>query len=1052
MIFRTLPSPSANGPSQADYCLSMRILAHSSRFARVIASAACLLLCSAANLHAAKAKTVPFNVASQPMPLALMILARQGEVEILFSYDELKGLQAPKVSGKLTTEQALAAILKNTPYTVQRHPLRTRSYQIMSPQMVARAEAEAKKPIIRVTDLPPELPPPPPPSLPVADASIDRPRTADDATPYVVFDGKTVEQSGALTVGDFLAERLPSSNGANLSGDVGMRGMGSAYTKLLVNGREQPDVANVPNTMPGMNYRTSRLALLPLSSIQRIEVIPQSAPVAAGGGSIGGAINVVTKRDYSGGEITLGYENSFDTDSANKKAELRYGTSFNDNRTRLMVFAGATNSNSLAVQDRYDLVRDYTTRATTGTPGLLNGTEILFGTTPRVDTTDGSNLVLKTGDTLSSSFVFIPANFHGLEQDGPQPLIDNAGKFDSESPDTAQAYLGRRLLLNRRPSTQYVRTEVRHAVNSYAEAYLDLSYERSARNQAMGILSSNQYVTVPVGVPTNPFGQEVRVRFPYAATGSNKSTREHQSATLGALFSLPQDWKARIEYSYGMHRSQDISESASSSAFQTAIHNGTINVFDSSIINSDLLADHIEARTGRGNIEKLASTARIEGKLPTVFSITPEVSAGYKAQKVIRDTFRIYDGTTQSGILPTTTSSFGVFGELTIPIFDEQRNLPGLRLLEVVASGSRDKQKVDSTVLKANGSQSVTDLTAKLELEKAKSNYTSLNPVVSVRYKPVNDLMLRGSYSTGYVPTADYLLLPQLTANGSITDPKRGSSTYDTSITTGGNSEVDPEHSDTVSAGIVYTPGVVPGFRISLDLTDSRREDVIDILDTSTLLAYEDAIPGRIFREAVAEGDEFSVGKITKIDASAITLYAANLKAWDLSIGYKKDFASIGTFDLSAMYTLNSKYEQQLVPGGQFTDLVNAPLYSGPFRDKASASLVWTRGPLSAGWSVRFHSRYKGLESSGITPTQLPDINYQAMSARTYHDAFVRYRFFTQSRGAMGFLDKTELLFGVRNMFGADPIFDASGPADLFLSGNGELRRASYYLSLKREF
>lgn len=1005
-------------------------------------------------MQAAKPKTVTFNVASQPLPLALMILARQGEVEVLFSYDELKGLQAPRISGKLTVEQALATILKGTPYAVQRHPVRARSFQIMSPQMVVRAAAEAQKPIVRVTDLPPEPPPPPPPSLPVGDSSIDRPRTPDDATPYVVFEGKTVEQSGALTVGDFLAERLPSANGANLAGEVGMRASGAHQTKILVNGREQSRVADVPNAMPGMNYRTSRLALLPLSSIQRIEVIPQSAAVSAGGGSIGGAINVVTKRDYSGGEITLGYENSFDTDSANKKFEIRYGTSFNDNRTRIMVFAGATNANSLAVQDRYDLVRDYTARATAGTPGLLNGTEILFGRTARVDTTDGSNLVLKSGNTLGSSFVFIPSGYKGLEQDGPQPLIDNAGKIDTESPDTAQAYLGRRLLLNRRPSTQYVRTEARHAITSYAEAYLDLSYERTIRNQAMGVLSSNQYVTVPAGVPTNPFGQEVRVRFPYAATGANRSTREHQAATLGTLFTLPREWKARIEYSYGMHRSVDSAKTASSSAFQAAINNGTINVFDSSVVGSNLLEDHIDSRTGRGNVELLASTARIEGRLPAVpvIRVVPEVSFGYESRKLIRDTFRIHDGASQSGILPSTTASFDVFGEVTLPFFSEARNLPGLRLLEVVASGRRGKQRVDSTVLKASGSQSVPDLGAKLELEKAKSSYAVENPVVGVRYKPVRDVLLRASYSTGFAATADYLLLPQLTAKGSITDPKRGDSTYDASITTGGNSRMNPEHADTHSAGVVIEPKFVPGFRLSLDYTDSRRKDIIDILDTATLLAYEDSIPGRISREAPAEGDTYSAGKITKIDASAITLYAANLKTWDLSVGYKKELADIGSFDLSAMYTLNSRYEQQLVPGGSFVDLVNAPLYAGPFRDKANASLTWTRGPLSAGWSARFHSRYKGATAAGVSPTQLPDINYLAMSARTYHDAFIGYRFSTQARGALRFLDRTEVLFGVRNIFGSDPIFDASLPADLFLSGNGELRRASYYLSLKREF
>lgn len=1053
MTSRISPSLSATRSQSANCCQSGRFLASSSRFVRVVASATCLLVSTAAISHAAKPKTVAFNVESQSMPLALMILARQAEVEILFSYDELKGLRAPKIAGRLTLDQALTTLLKDTPYAVERHPLRSRSFRIMSPQMLAQAAAEDKRPIVKLTDLPPEPIDPPPPVLAVGDASIDRPRTPDEVTPYVVFDGEKVAQSGAQTVGDFLAERLPAASGSNLAGEIGMRGMSSRYTRVLVNGREQPDVADVPNTTPGMNYRTSPLALLPLSSIKRIEVIPQSAAVSAGGGLTGGAVNVVTKRDYTGGELTLGYDNSFDTDSANKKVELRYGASFNDNRTRLMVFAGAVNSNSLAVQDRYDLVRDYMARATTQTPGLLNGTEILFGTTPRVDTTDGSPLVLKTGDTLSSSFVFMPAGFRSLDQDGPESLLANAGKLDPESPDTAQAYLGRRLLLNRRPNTQFLRTEVRHALSSYAEAYLDLSYGRNERSQAVGVLSSDQYVTVPVGVPTNPFGQEVRVRFPYAINGAHKSTREHQTYTAGALFSLPREWQARVEHTYSLHRSVDTAETASSSSFQAAILDGTLNVFDPSIIDSDLLQDYITARTGRGEVESKTTLARAEGALPAFFSVQPRINFGLQSRKMIRDTFRIIDGATQSGILPTTYSSLSLFGEVTFPFFTEEKNRPGLRLLELVVSGRREKHHVDSTVVKASGSQTVSSFTSSLELDKSKTNYVTENPVVGVRYKPVQDVMLRASYSTGFVPTADYnLLLPKLTSKSSITDPLRGDTTYETDITTGGNPSLSPEHADTVSAGVVYSPKAVPGFRISVDYTDSRREDVIDILDTSTLLAYESAIPGRITREPVGEDDEYSVGKIIHLNASAISLYAANLKAWDISIGYKKDLPSLGTFDLSALYTLNAKYEQQLVPGGAFADLVNAPLYAGPFRDKASASLVWTKGALSAGWAVRFHSRYKGLDASSVAVTQQPDINPLAMSARTYHDAFVRYRFSTTSRGIVGFLDKTELLFGVRNLFGADPLFDASLAPDLFLSGNGELRRESYYLSLKREF
>lgn len=1007
---------------------------------------------TAAISHAAKPKAQVFSVESQPMPLALMILARQAEVEILFSYDELKGFQAPKVAGRLTLDQALAAMLKGTPYTVDHHPLRARTFRIMSPQMLARAATEDKRPTVKLVDRPPEPIDRPPPVLPVGDASIDRAHKPDDVAPYVVFDGNTVEQSGAQTVGDFLSERLPSASGSNLAGDIGMRAMSSRYTRVLVNGREQPDVTGAPNSTPGMNYRSSPLALLPLSSIDRIEVIPQSAGVAAGGGLIGGAVNVVTKRDYTGGEITFGYDNSFNSDSSNKKVELRYGASFNDNRTRLMVFAGAVNSNSLAVQDRYDLVRDYMARATTQTPGLLNGTEILFGTTSRVDSADGSPLVLKTGDTLSSSFLFMPAGYRSLEEDGPAPLIANAGKLDPDSPDTAQAYLGRRMLLNRRPDTQVLQTEIRHALSSYAEAYLDLSYRRSERSQEIGVLSSDQYVTVPAGVPNNPFGQAVRVRFPYAINGSHRSKREHQTFTAGALLSLPKEWKARVEHTYSLHRSVDKAETASSSSFQTAILDGTINVFSPSIIESDLLGKYITARTGRGNVEEKTTLARAEGALPSLLSVQPRVNVGFQAREVKRDTFRVTDGTTVSGILPTTFSSWGFFGELTVPFFTEERNLPGVSLLELTISGRSEKHGVDSTVVKASGSQTVSSFTSNLALEKYKSTYVTENPVVGLRYQPVADLTLRASFSTGFVPTEDFNLLPQLTAKGNITDPLRGDSTYETSITTGGNSDLSPEHADTLSAGVVYSPKAVPGFRISVDYTDSRREGLIDILDTRTLLAYESAIPGRIKRDPLGDGDTFSVGKISSINATAVSLYSANLKAWDVSIAYKKDLPSLGAFDFSALYTLNSTYEQQLVPGGRFVDLVSAPLYAGPFRDKASASVTWTKGPLSAGWAVRFHSRYKGLATSSPEATQLPDINPLAMSARTYHDAFVRYRFSTQARGVIGFLDRTELLFGVRNLFGADPLFDASLPADLFLSGNGELRRQSYYLSLKREF
>ena len=155
----------------------------------------------------------------------------------------------------------------------------------------------------------------------------------------------------------------------------------------------------------------------------------------------------------------------------------------------------------------------------------------------------------------------------------------NAGKIDPNFPDTAQAYLGRRLLLHRRPDTQSLRTEFRQAVASSLEAYFDFSYEKSSRDENAALFSSNTFVTVPVGIPTNPFGQEVRVRFPYEATAPHESSRLHRSMTGGLLFSLPSDWSARLEHTRTYNRSVDRAQTGDFERLKAAINAGTLNVF-----------------------------------------------------------------------------------------------------------------------------------------------------------------------------------------------------------------------------------------------------------------------------------------------------------------------------------------------------------------------------------------------------------------------------------------------------------------------------------------
>ena len=117
-----------------------------------------------------------------------------------------------------------------------------------------------------------------------------------------------IEKKNATSIADLLSDvpGVDIRNGVGKTGNlnIGLRGMGSEYTLILIDGRRQTTSSDV--TPNGFSDTFSGY-LPPLSTIERIEVIRGPMATRYGSEAMGGVINIITKKvsDEWTGNVTL---------------------------------------------------------------------------------------------------------------------------------------------------------------------------------------------------------------------------------------------------------------------------------------------------------------------------------------------------------------------------------------------------------------------------------------------------------------------------------------------------------------------------------------------------------------------------------------------------------------------------------------------------------------------------------------------------------------------------------------------------------------------------
>lgn len=163
---------------------------------------------------------------------------------------------------------------------------------------------------------------------------------ADSPAPIDVISAEKLNYTGNSEFGEALTKILPSFNfGTNLAGvnsivrPVSNRGLGPAYTLVLVNGKRRHNGALLTNgggDSSGVN--AVDLDLIPTSGISRIEVLKDSAAAQYGSDAVAGVVNIQLSRQKGfGGSVTYGEFFDGGGDLGNYKADVHGGFSLGDN-------------------------------------------------------------------------------------------------------------------------------------------------------------------------------------------------------------------------------------------------------------------------------------------------------------------------------------------------------------------------------------------------------------------------------------------------------------------------------------------------------------------------------------------------------------------------------------------------------------------------------------------------------------------------------------------------------------------------------------------------
>ncbi len=696
----------------------------------------------------------------------------------------------------------------------------------------------------------------------------------EGANPVILIDREDLEKRGYDNVAEFLKD-LPQTSSAGTfseaggiasgtrgqpagSAGVSLRGLGSSSTLVLVNGRRVAldSFTNGFDSFVDINS-------IPMSAVDRVEVLTDGASSVYGSDAIAGVINFILRKDFEGNEVSLMYgDDTADGDFS--RYNLNYVGGFATDKSNTTVVVDYYGRNALMNSDRPVEVT------------LLSSTRVTIDGVDRPEPWCGDN-TSNGGSRCAYDYV-----------------IQRAIQSDTEN-------LGLTLMHN-------------YDLGDDTEFFAEMMYQNNTGHAYEAPSSFSTWV--PAGSATIPqwaldiddndgLFEDIRVRSRFP----DRRTQEFDDTTyrlLGGLRGTVGDWDWESAVAYGKAEST-INHTAGFyeiDAVDAAADDGSFNPFNLGRDNDPAALAalrNVAPRTGESEVKTF--DFRFNGDLFNLPAGPVKTALGgeYREESMFDDPADIAQADGIYGLGATEAaaerSQFAVYGEFLFPITDSLDFIAAARYDEYSDFGDDVNPKAsirwratDSLIFRASWS---TGFRAPSLSQLGSGTTLGSNFISCGAGEPFDALCGTGGAAAGELEFDQETL---------------------------GNRNLEAESSEARNIGLSWN--LTDNLLVTIDYWNYEHENIVDV-DANTTL--NQCVLGNA--PIVADPDDLAAGEFgCAVDAAGDIFFlrtgffnvgAQSTDGYDLNIEYK-----LGNYSFFAMATKTLSYERQLAPDQPVEDLL----------------------------------------------------------------------------------------------------------------------------------